>query len=104
MQRLLSVITVVGISLGAIPVWSDEYVCRAGKDVRTISVEREVEGQAVPCVVKYAKPAQGVTEFPYNAKHDQNYCPAKADELAIRLGTLGWQCERQDSAEGKEDS
>lgn len=74
-----------------------EFTCTHGGMERTISVQHEVAGQEVPCVVRYDKPSEGKTEFPYSARHESGYCAEKAEYLATRLGTLGWSCERVDS-------
>lgn len=80
------------------PAFAHEYVCKNSGMTRTIAVQHEVEGQEVPCVVRYDKPDEGKTEFPWNARTEQGYCASKADYLATRLGTFGWICQRTDDA------
>lgn len=81
-----------------------EYVCRHGTMERMISVQHEVPGQEVPCAVKYDKPMEGGTSFPWSAEHTAGYCEEKADYLATRLGNLGWSCERIDSEGNVEET
>ncbi|XOV88245.1 MAG: hypothetical protein ACFHX7_25365 [Pseudomonadota bacterium] len=92
---LVGISLLIGASLVP-PASAHEYLCRNGGMTRTIAVQHEIEGQEVPCVVRYDKPAEGKTEFPWNARTEPGYCAAKADYLATRLGSFGWQCERTD--------
>ncbi len=69
-----------------------EFECRANGEVRIISVEYEHKGWAVPCRVRYEKPAQNVTEYPWRADATPGFCEDRTEFLANKLETLGWQC------------
>ena len=79
-------------------VFADEYVCRSGNETRTVSVEYDHKGWQVPCRVKYEKPAQGVLEYPWNAKATLGYCEDRAAFLASKLENWGWVCEQRETA------
>lgn len=83
-----------------------EYLCTNAAAERKISVQHEVPGQALPCVVRYDKTDEGITEYPWTATHTEGYCEEKADYLATRLETFGWSCDRTDdeSVTGQEDA
>ena len=91
--KVLALMASLGWTSGAA---AHEYVCQQGSVKRMISVQHEVPGQEVPCIVKYDKPAEGKTEFPWRADHSAGYCEEKADYLANRLEGFGWSCERTD--------
>jgi len=71
--------------------FAQDYTCTQGSAVRHISVEHE-EGQELPCQVKYDKPDQATVEYPWNADSTPGYCEEKAEYLASRLESFGWQC------------
>jgi hypothetical protein len=71
--------------------FADDYTCTQGSAKRHISVEHE-EGQELPCQVKYDKPDQATVEYPWNADSTPGYCEEKAEYLASRLESFGWQC------------
>lgn len=81
----------------ASPAAAQEYLCKNGAAERLISVQHEVDGQELPCVVRYEKKDEGATEFPWNARNQSGYCAEKAEYLATRLGRFGWTCERTDA-------
>jgi hypothetical protein len=72
--------------------FAHDYTCTQGSAKRHISVEHE-EGQELPCQVKYHKPDQASVEYPWNADSTPGYCEEKAEYLASRLESFGWQCE-----------
>jgi hypothetical protein len=67
------------------------YACEKDGATRFVEVVRDSE---FACRVKYTK--SSVTTFPWEARHDADYCRAKALGLIEKLGSLGWEC---DSAE-----
>ena len=71
--------------------FAHDYTCSVGPAKRHISVEHE-EGQELPCQVKYDKPDQATVEYPWNAESTPGYCEEKAEYLANRLESFGWQC------------
>ncbi|MCB1693670.1 MAG: hypothetical protein KDI19_12960 [Pseudomonadales bacterium] len=81
----------------ALPASAHDFVCRNGSAERMISVEHEIEGQDLPCVVKYDKKDTGDVLFPWNAANTPGFCEEKAEYLADRLGKFGWTCERTDA-------
>lgn len=70
----------------------NEYVCRDGNEQRLISVEYPHKGWQVPCRVKYEKPTQGSTTYPWQAEATPGYCEDKAEYLAQKLSRFGWVC------------
>ncbi|MFT7220529.1 MAG: hypothetical protein ACI8Z1_002146 [Candidatus Azotimanducaceae bacterium] len=66
-----------------------EYVCRDGNKQRIISVEYPHKGWWVPCRVKYEKPAEGITTYPWQAEATPGYCEDKAEYLAQKLSGFG---------------
>lgn len=75
-----------------IPALSADYICVSGKDTRTISVEYEHQGWQLPCRVKYEKTDGQQTSYPWRAEATPGYCEQKAEFLASKLESLGWQC------------
>jgi hypothetical protein len=71
--------------------FAHDYTCTQGSAKRYISVAHE-EGQELPCQVKYDKPDQASVEYPWNADSTPGYCEEKAEYLANRLESFGWQC------------
>jgi hypothetical protein len=71
--------------------FAHDYTCTQGSAKRHISVAHE-EGQELPCQVKYDKPDQASVEYPWNADSTPGYCEEKAEYLANRLESFGWQC------------
>ena len=67
------------------------YACERKGETRYVQVVTE-PGYA--CRVKYIKPSG--TTFPWNARHDANYCGSKVTAFIEKLGAAGWEC---DSAE-----
>lgn len=74
---------------------ASEYVCTHGTSTRTISVDYQADPEPVPCRVKYDKSEEGGVQYPWNAKNQAGFCEQKAAELAERLRSYGWDCERQ---------
>ncbi|MBD3648150.1 MAG: hypothetical protein HUJ31_12030 [Pseudomonadales bacterium] len=73
-----------------------EYICSNDSMTRTISVEYETAAQPVPCKVRYDKPDEGGVQYPWSANNQVGYCEQKAAELADKLNSYGWNCERQE--------
>lgn len=74
-----------------------EWTCKKMKIVRKITVEAPVPGKP-PCRVVYSKPVEKVEPKEVGAaKHDFPFCEKKAEEVALKLQNLDWECEREDS-------
>jgi hypothetical protein len=73
------------VFLASPAVLASEFTCRAKNESRMISVEYEHKGWQVPCKVKYEKPAEGLTEYPWRAHASPGYCEDKATFLAGKL-------------------
>ena len=69
------------------------YVCNSGSAQRQIEVVYQSANSKTPCEVKYTKGNQSTT--PWNAKHQQGYCEAKAKVLMKKLEGFGWKCSEQ---------
>ncbi len=76
-------------------VLANEFTCQANDQTRMISVEYEHKGLPVPCRVKYEKPAEGLTEYPWRAHVSPGFCEDRAAFLADKLENWGWACEEQ---------
>ena len=85
------------VFLASPAILASEYTCRANNEIRTISVEYEHKGWQVPCRVKYEKPAENLTEYPWSAQTSAGYCEGRAAFLAGKLENWGWTCEEQPS-------
>jgi len=83
------------VFLASPPVLANEFTCRDNSEIRTISVEYEHKGWPVPCRVKYEKPAEGLTEYPWSAQASPGYCEDRAAFLAGKLENWGWACEER---------
>jgi hypothetical protein len=92
MKKLLLLVT--GLILSQLSLAHD-YTCTHGSASRHISVEHE-QGQELPCQVKYDKPDQASVEYPWRAQSTPGYCEEKAEYLASRLESFGWQCTEVD--------
>ena len=92
MHRTLSMLILAAFSPAVL---ANEFVCRSSSETRVISVEYEHKGWQVPCKVKYEKPAESLTEYPWSAKAEPGYCEDRAKFLAAKLGNWGWSCEEQ---------
>jgi hypothetical protein len=90
MRRTLSVLIFAAISP---MILANDFVCRSNSDTRVISVEYEQKGWQVPCKVKYEKPAESVTDYPWSARFSLGYCEDRAKFLAGKLENWGWSCE-----------
>ncbi|OUU04281.1 MAG: hypothetical protein CBB92_00390 [Flammeovirgaceae bacterium TMED32] len=66
--------------------------CSAGTIDRTISVEYDNTDRPLPCRVRYHKPTEGKTEYPWRAANSVGYCEQKADGLVEQLRGYGWRC------------
>lgn len=74
-----------------------EWTCTRGELVRKIEIEAEVYGQT-PCKVIYLKPSEGVAPREIGAaKNTFSFCESKAEEVALKLQNLDWECAREDS-------
>ena len=96
-RLLIFVVSVIGSSMAI----ADDYECRSRNEVRTISVEYEHKGWQVPCKVKYEKPSQGVTEYPWNAQATAGYCEDRAEFLAGKLENWGWICTKKQNTDNE---
>ena len=94
-------ICVLIVFLASPTVLASEFTCRANNEIRMISVEYEHKGWQVPCRVKYEKPAENLTEYPWRAKASAGYCEDRAKFLAAKLENWGWTCEEQHSENKK---
>ena len=92
MHRTLSVIILAAFSPAVL---AKEFVCRSNSETRVISVAYEHEGWQVPCKVKYDKPSESLTEYPWSAKAVPGYCEDRAKFLAAKLENWGWTCQEQ---------
>jgi hypothetical protein len=92
MHRTLSMLILAAFSPAVL---ANEFVCRSSSETRVISVEYEHKGWQVPCKVKYEKPAESLTEYPWSAKAEPGYCEDRAKFLAAKLENWGWTCEEQ---------
>ena len=74
-----------------------QYSCHNGGSTRLIAVEHE-PNQPLPCSVRYEKPDEdNSVSFPWHANTTLGYCEEKADHLAEKLRSYGWQCERKEN-------
>lgn len=74
-----------------------QYTCQSGPTTRLIAVEHE-PNQPLPCSVRYEKPDEdNSVTFPWHANTTRGFCEDKADQLAEKLTSYGWQCERTKS-------
>ncbi len=88
MVKLLIMIVALTVSPA---LFAHDYTCTNAGLERRISVIH-AEGQELPCQVKYEKPDEGDTQYPWQAENTAGYCEAKADYLAQRLSSFGWDC------------
>lgn len=74
-----------------------EWTCKKMKLVRKITVEAAADGKS-PCRIVYSKPIEKVEPREIGAaKHSFSFCEKKAEEMALKLQNLDWECEREDS-------
>jgi hypothetical protein len=74
-----------------------EWTCKRGEVIRKIEIEAEVYGRT-PCKVVYLKPSESVPPREIGAaKNAFSFCESKAEEVALKLQNLDWECEREDS-------
>ena len=92
MHRTLSVLILAAFSPAIL---ANDFVCRSNSETRVISVEYEHKGWRVPCKVKYEKPVEGLTEYPWSAQALLGYCEDRAKFLVGKLENWGWNCEEQ---------
>lgn len=99
MNKLLTLLLLLAapvVSLAA------EYICKNEGATRTISVEYQADPDPVPCRVRYDRTDAGDVQYPWNARNQAGFCEQKAAELADRLGSFGWDCQRQEPQIGAE--
>lgn len=92
MTRLMLCLSLLAIAFTSS---ANEYICTHDTSTRTISVDYQAYPEPVPCRVKYDKQEEGGVQYPWNAKNQTGFCEQKAAELAERLRSYGWNCERQ---------
>ena len=92
-------IILIAFSIISSSALAEEFVCRSGNEVRTISVEYQHKGWEVPCKVRYEKPAEDTVEYPWSANATPGYCEDRAAFLAGKLENWGWVCTRTDSTD-----
>lgn len=74
-----------------------EWTCKKMKLVRKITIEAPEYGKS-PCRVVYSKPSEKVEPQEIGAaRRDFSFCEKKAEEVALKLQNLDWECEREDS-------
>ena len=88
------------VFLASPAVLANEFTCRDNNEIRMISVEYEHKGWQVPCKVKYEKPGEGLTEYPWSAQASPGFCEDRAAFLVDKLKNWGWDCE--ESSPGSE--
>lgn len=104
-MKIHSLLVTVTLSLIAGSASAHEFLCTSSDGTeRSISVEHEVPGAELPCAVRYDKPSEGGTTYPWRADNTPGFCEEKADDLAMRLRSFGWSCERTDDEEGPSDA
>ena len=73
-------------------VYAGSWICEHNNLIREITVQRDTSNPA-PCSVIYNKDSEGQgSQSLWNARHDGNFCDAKADEFAEKLKSYGWSC------------
>ncbi len=85
------------LAMNAASSYAHEYQCRGGGVERIISVEYESTSSGVPCAVRYDKPDEGGTSYPWRAQNTAGYCEEKAALLATQLEGYGFDCTRVES-------
>ena len=74
-----------------------EWTCRRGKIERRITIEAKEYGKA-PCKVFYKKPSERKPDKEIgHALRQFAFCEDKAEEVALRLQNMNWECARKDS-------
>ncbi len=101
MNRVILFLFVAPVASG---VFASEYICRNDGLTRMIGVEYQADPEPLPCRVRYDKPQEGGVMYPWNAQNEVGFCERKAAELADRLTSFGWSCERQEPETGAPES
>lgn len=95
MEGAMRIICLLGASAFAAQAASAESVraetCRKGDDVRTIEVVSPGT-VGLACDVVYSRDGGANVAVPYNANVDQDFCRARAAELAVNLTAEGFDC------------
>lgn len=74
-----------------------EWTCKKKGLVRQILIQADVYGKP-PCKTIYLKPTEKKPErMLARADHDFPLCERKAEELALKLQNMSWECSRKDS-------
>lgn len=81
------------IVLGGELAMAKSVACTMASLERTVELRYDNPGDAVPCEVRYAKPAEGVAEqVLWRAEREAGYCEARFGEFVDKLRGLGWSC------------
>ncbi|XOV84840.1 MAG: hypothetical protein ACFHXK_06890 [bacterium] len=69
-----------------------ETQCTNDGLLRSVSVIYPVQGQPLPCEVRYDKPAENQSMTLWRAENQAGFCEAQAQRFVARLQDLGWSC------------
>ena len=92
---VVATLSLVAVSMLAVPAQSEEYHCRRGDLVRRIEVQFADDADRVPCQVVYWRDVESPERprVPWNAEHQLEFCLDKAREMVDRLQSAGWRCD-----------
>jgi hypothetical protein len=60
--------------------------------LRSVTVVYPQQGQALPCEVRYEKPAENQSMTLWRAENQLGFCEAQAEKFVAKLQDLGWSC------------
>lgn len=93
MLRKLIVAVAGLVALGCEVALAKSVTCTMASLERTVELQYQNPGDAVPCEVRYAKPTEGMgEEVLWRAEHEAGYCEARFDEFVDKLRGFGWSC------------
>jgi len=73
--------------------WAGSWTCQHTGLTRQVTVFYPEAPAPLPCKVYYSKPDENVLpRVLWKAGNQQGYCERKAEQLAEKLRSLGWQC------------
>jgi hypothetical protein len=93
----LAAVGLLAVAGVAAPAQSEEYHCRRDDVVRRIEVQYADDADRLPCRVVYWRDTErpGDRQIPWNAQNQVEFCIRKAGEMAERLQSTGWTCDRE---------
>jgi hypothetical protein len=94
---ILAAVGLLAVAGVAAPAQGEEYHCRRDDVVRRIEVQYADDADRLPCRVVYWRDTErpGDRQIPWNAQNQVEFCIRKAGEMAERLQSTGWSCDRE---------